>query len=116
VPVPELGPVEPVLWSELNGRPDGLMLAAGGCWLRSITDAVQTFKGLFSTNGLKNARVGGSEMNGAALRRAFYQRAGAGCKPTDAMFLKGVADPRGWLEERLGPLVWFEMEDKNEAM
>lgn len=44
--------------------------------------------------------------------RAFYQRAGAGCKPTDAVFLKGVADPRGWLEERLGPLAWFEMRQK----
>ena len=30
VPVPELGPVEPVLWSELEAGLDGLMLAAGG--------------------------------------------------------------------------------------
>ena len=30
VPVPELGPVEPVLWSELEAGLDGLMLAAEG--------------------------------------------------------------------------------------
>ena len=35
VPVPELGPVEPVLWSELEAGLDGLMLASGGVWLES---------------------------------------------------------------------------------
>ena len=36
VPVPELGPVEPVLWSELEAGLDGLMLATGGVWLESV--------------------------------------------------------------------------------
>jgi hypothetical protein len=35
VPVPELGPVEPTLWSELEGGLDGLMLATKGCWLQT---------------------------------------------------------------------------------
>ena len=45
-----------------------------------------------------------------AFIRVFYQRAGAGCKRADAVFLKGIADPRSWLEERLGPLAYFEIE------
>jgi hypothetical protein len=32
------------------------------------------------------------------------------------MFLKEIAGARGWLEERLGPLAWFEQEKHNEAM
>jgi len=122
VPVPELGPGEPVLWSELEAGPDGLMLVTEGGWLRSIVDAVRAFKGLFSADGLKTARARSAPPH-AKLRRSgvrvFYQRAGAGRKPTDAMFLKGVADPRGWLEERLGPLAWFKVqqeEGKDEAV
>ena len=112
VPVPELGPVEPVLWSELDGGLDGLMLATKGCRLSNIADAVRAFEGLFTADALKKARARGGGMNEAtpALTRVFYQRAGAGCKPTDAMFLKGIVDPRGWLEERLGPLAYFEIE------
>ena len=55
VPVPELGPVEPVLWSELEAGLDGLMLASGGVWLETIRDAVQAYKGLFTVEGLKSA-------------------------------------------------------------
>jgi hypothetical protein len=112
VPVPELGLVEPVLWSELKAGPDGLMLATAGCWLRNIADAVRAFKGLFSADGLKSARRHDEfkRAEGGTFR-VIYQRAAAGCKPTDAVFLKGVADPRGWLEERLLPLAYFELED-----
>jgi len=56
------------------------------------------------------------ENTSPALLRVGYQRAAAGCKPTVAVFLRGVAEPQRWMEERLGPLAWFEMEDKNEAM
>jgi hypothetical protein len=116
-PVPELGPVEPVLRDELEIGPDGLMLTQGA-WLRNIPDAARAFEGLFTVDALKKARARESRMNEAspALIRAFYQRAGAGSKPTDAMFLKGIADPQGQLEKWLGPLAWFEMEGKNEAM
>ena len=121
VPIPELGPVEPMLWSELGAGPDGLMLATKGCRLSNIADAVRAFEGLFSADGLKDARARAPRMNEAnpAFIRVFYQRAGAGCKPTDAMFLKGVANPRGWLEERLGALAWFKVqqeEGKDEAV
>ena len=114
VPVPELGPVEPVLWSELEAGVGGVMLAMKGCQLGNIADAVRVFEGLFTADALKKARARGAGMNEAtpALTRVFYQRAGAGCKPTDAMFLKGVTDPRGWLEERLGPLTWFAMQQE----
>jgi len=36
VPVPELGPVEPVLWEDVAGDLDGLMLASGGVWIRRV--------------------------------------------------------------------------------
>jgi hypothetical protein len=135
VPAPELGPVEPVLWSELEAGPDGLMLATEGGWLRNTADAVRAFKGLFAAGGLRDARArqrqtepgGGDAMlhlrglaglhigipiygpATPALMRVVYQRAAAGCKPTAAMFLRGVSDPRGWLEEKLGRLAWFEV-------
>jgi len=89
------------------------------CLIRGT--AVRAFEGLFSADGLKDARARAPRMNEAnpAFIRVFYQRAGAGCKPTDAMFLKGVANPRGWLEERLGALAWFKVqqeEGKDEAV
>jgi hypothetical protein len=114
VPIPELGPVEPVLWSELATGLDGLMLATKGCRLSNIADAVRAFEGLFTADALKKARARGAGMNEAnpAFIRVFYQCAGAGRKPTDAVFLKGVVDPRGWLEERLGPLTWFEIQQE----
>ena len=31
-------------------------------------------------------------------------------------FLRGVANPRGWLEERLGPLAYFEVEAEAAAV
>ena len=110
VPVPELGPVEPMLWSELGAGPDGLMLATKGCRLSNIADAVRAFEGLFTADALKKARARGQTELGRAGVRVFYQRAGAGCKRVDAVFLKGIANPRGWLEERLGPLAYFEIE------
>ena len=42
--------------------------------------------------------------------RVFYRRDSPGCKVAEAVFLRGVADPRGWLEARLGPLAHFEIE------
>src|SRR5262245_5075734 len=46
VPIPELGPIEPVLWSELEAGLDGLLLATKGCRLSNIADAVRAFEGL----------------------------------------------------------------------
>ena len=60
VPLPELGPVEPVLWAELDAGLDGLMLAKEGVWLRNIADAAQGFNGLIPAAGLKKARAAGA--------------------------------------------------------
>jgi hypothetical protein len=125
--------VEPVLWSELEAGPDGLMLATEGVWLRNTADAAQAFKDLFAVGGLRKTRRLGNMVAGLgsrpvgnivtglgplhiistiykgptpALYRVLYQRAGAGCKPTVAVFLRGGPDPGVWLEERLGPLSW----------
>ena len=57
LPVPELGPVEPVLWAEVDAGLDGLMLATGGVWLESIPDAAKVYEGLSTVNGLKSART-----------------------------------------------------------
>jgi len=56
VPLPELGPVEPVLWAELDVGLDGLMLATGGVWLESVPHAAGAYKELFTANTLKQAR------------------------------------------------------------
>jgi hypothetical protein len=130
VPVPELGPVVPVLWSELDAGLDGLMLATTGVWLGNRADAARAFEGMFTASGLKTARAHASRFNEARAARgvgvlhigvpiyrtptppnfrAIYQRAASGCKSTDALFLTGFPNPRGWLEEKLGPLLRFEV-------
>jgi putative DNA primase/helicase len=110
VPVPELGPVEPVLLSEIDAGLDGLMLATKGCWLAHIADAVRAFEGLFSAEGLRTARGAGwiePAWDRMPVMRAKYQRAGVGCKIETAVFLRGFSNPRGFLEKQLGPLSWF---------
>jgi hypothetical protein len=116
VPVPELGPVEPVLWSELQVGPDGLMLAVAGCWLQNTADAGRAFDELFSVNGLRTARERDEDFISGlpGVTRVVYQRAAAGCKRCIAMFLTGVGDPRGWLEERLGARTYFEIVEREE--
>ena len=137
VPVPELGSVEPVLWGELDVGLDGVMLAVGGVWLENTADAVRAYKGLFTADWLREARVDRRFGEGAArpfsfsfwtrgvwvspirypigkthtppFFRVIYQRAASGCKPAAAVFLSGIVDPRGWLEDRLGALANFEI-------
>jgi hypothetical protein len=128
VPLPELGPVIMQRREEvMAGGLDALMLATAGAWLENIADAVRSYERqkLFTADGLKKSRQrGGVEtfLIGTPIRdvptphvlksplvRVTYQRRGGGCKPTRAVFLKGVGDPRGWLEQRLGPLASFEL-------
>jgi hypothetical protein len=59
VPLPELGPVEPMLWSELDAGLDGQMLAAGGVWLESAADAGQAYPDEFSAHAVKKSRQRG---------------------------------------------------------
>jgi putative DNA primase/helicase len=118
VPLPVLGPVEPMLWDEVETNLDGLMLATGGVWLESIPDAVKAYEGLFTRDGLKQARKGQSGCfpyrvlirETPSLRQVTYQRIGERRRPARACFLADIADPRAWLEDRLGPLARFEVE------
>jgi hypothetical protein len=110
VPVHEIGLVEPVRWDEIAAGPDGLMLATKGCWCKNKTDAGRAFEGLLTADGLETARrKRGTEpaWDKMPVTITKYQRAGAGCKPAVAVFLRGFRDPRGFLEEKLGPLEWF---------
>ena len=117
VPLPELGPVEPVLWGEVDAGLDGLMLAVGGIWLESIPDAVRAYPGLFSVDGLKSAR---RTTEGVSLIEdiisktpsvvcVWYQKKGERERPRRAVVLPGT-DARTWLEEKLGALSWCEEE------
>ncbi len=121
VALPELGPVEPVLWNELDAGPDGLMLATGGVWLECIPDAVKVYPGgLLTADGLKSARKRGGGVSllrdtiskTPAPREIRYQRAGAGNRPARAITLLDPAATRAWLEEKLGPLARFDVVEK----
>jgi hypothetical protein len=123
VPLPELGPVEPVLWKELEAGLDGLMLAASGLWLESIPDAARAFEGLFTADGLKSARKGrsGCFANKDSLLEKhphlsfLYHRKGPGHTTRRGFAIASPTAARKWLEERLGPLVWFEVERPMQA-
>jgi hypothetical protein len=126
VPLPELGPVIMQRRDEvLAGGLDALMLAAGGGWLENRADAEKAYPGLVKAEALKKDRQKrgvGNSLIGNPIRdfppphdlkpplvSVIYRRQGSGCKPARAVFLKEVADPRGWLEQRLGPLAHFEL-------
>ena len=116
--MPELGPVEPVLWDELEAGLDGVMLATGGVWLESAVDAVKAYPGLFTVDGLRSGRKGGGGVSlignpykqNTTTSAVRYQRAGKGQRPARALAVMDPAAARAWLEKRLGPLVWFEVE------
>jgi hypothetical protein len=117
VPLPELGPVEPVLWEDVAADLDGVMLATGGMWLESIPHAVEAYNGLFKADALKWVRKGGggSLLIGSPYRQTTstsiirYQRAGKGQRPQHALALMDPTAARAWLEEKLGPLVQCEV-------
>ena len=124
VPLPELGPVEAVLRAELDVGLDGLMLARGGVWLECIADAVKCYPELFKREALKKARAAQSQKAGnggvgnplienpisslPTPRHFLYHCTGKGKRPSRCVVLPGI-DGRAWLEERLGPLVRFEV-------
>jgi hypothetical protein len=125
-PIPELGPVEPVLWAEIEAGLDALMLATAGVWLENIPDAAQAFNGLFTNDGLKSARrnpARGQKARGEGValidisllaqhphlaHNHAYKRAGPGRRLARAVSLLDPAATRAWLEEKLGPLVEFD--------
>jgi hypothetical protein len=122
LPVPELGPVIPVLWDEVDPGIEGLMLATGGVWLECMPHAVKAYAGLFTVDGLKQARRGGgggrqcvslignpykeNTLSGLHIR---YQRAGERQRLHRAFSLMNPVETRSWLEDRLGKLKRFEV-------
>ena len=72
VPLPELGPVEPVLWGELEAGLDGLMLATGGLWLENVTHAAKAYEKQDCSRPTPSNRPGN------ALRPSQRQRARSG--------------------------------------
>jgi len=127
-PLPELGPVEPVLWDEVAVGLDEQMLATGGIWLGNAPHAAKAYPELFSENTLKQARKRAQTQAGSPptsegtfpiidtignvpslLSPIRYQLAGERQKPARALTLLGLSETRAWLEERLGPLVKFEV-------
>ena len=127
LPVPELGPVEPVLWSEVDARLDGLMLATAGIWLECIPDAARAFPELISVHGLKWERQRGrGRSEGSLLIRIpisklpsllpfGYQRASQGLRPARGLSLLSLEATKAWLEERLGPLKSFAVDEDDRA-
>ena len=118
VPVPELGPVEPVLWEEVEVGLDGLMLATGGVWLECIADATKAYPDLLKVDALKydrKTRGVGSLLIGSLIsklptpRLIHYQRRAKGARVFRGFTLLPPAETRAWLEGRLGSLARFDM-------
>jgi putative DNA primase/helicase len=113
VPVPELGAVEPVLWAELEAGLDGLMLASGGIRLECAEHAAAAYSDLFSLDGLKWSRKTRSRPFAYVVQTTWtsisYQRKGRRQHPAKAFALMDPGAARAWLEEKLGPLAYFEV-------
>jgi hypothetical protein len=137
VPLPELGPVEPVLWSELEGGLEALMMATGGVWLESVPHAAKAYPELFTADTLKKARQRARARSAEGNRRAraegvqtltegtssiratignvpqlhlsylHYQRPGQGRARALAVSMLGFNETKVWLEARLGMLPFF---------
>jgi len=103
------------------------MLAAGAVTLEDASDAFRCYPDLWPTadaarqafHRARRVAAGGSEAaaeigeSHAPLRRAIYQRAGAGKRPSSLAFDPAVVpadDLRTWLKARVGPLARFEIE------
>ena len=131
VPLPELGPVEPVLWDELEAGADWLVLTISGTALENAEHAAKAYPGMFTAGSLKNARrraqtrfgnrraggrgptsspivdIIGNDV-GHGIPVCFqYQLFGAGQKPARGFSLRGLTEIKAWLEAKLGPLVFF---------
>ena len=128
VPLPELGPVEPMLWAELETGLDGLMLATAGVWLENAVHAAEAYSDLLTVSGLRASRYPRSDpvrqrkmlpipikvyIGIAVLPRLLpfeYQLVGAGQKRSRGRSLiTGSSETRAWLEAKLGPLAFFEV-------
>ncbi|CAA7621914.1 conserved hypothetical protein [Magnetospirillum sp. SS-4] len=109
-------------WDEARpGRTD--IMATHGVMLDNAADRARCFPDLWPTpEAAKQDRwrrvtncyyrnISNSEMLRSSVT-ATYQPAGAGQKPRRAMFdLDMIKDPKAWLEQRLGPLVRWDVEE-----
>lgn len=125
VPLPELGPVEALVWDQLPVTLDDEMLAAGGVALQNAADAVRAYPDLFrSTEAVKKARqresgegsrwghypkdkysIGPCPHLAAVTYRRDVPRAGPAVAYVSRSLLPTL---RTWLESRLGPLAMLE--------
>jgi putative DNA primase/helicase len=115
---------EAVSWESLAPSAADLMLAQGGVFLESPTDASRCFENLWtSPEAAKKAAQRGQwgtipyrELpNGEcpSLVRAIYQRAGERQRPVSLVFdpsAMSTEDLRGWLEDRVGELVRLDVQ------
>jgi hypothetical protein len=118
VPLPELGPVEPVLWDEVGVGLDEMMFATHGVWLENVSHAAKAYAGLMTARGLHQARTRAqgsyipnnkTTIGNVATLEVVYRLAGARQQTSHGKSLLGLNATRAWLEERLGPLARFEV-------
>ena len=133
VPLPELGPVEPVLWGELEGGLDGLMLATGGSVAGKRPARGQGLSGAVHGRHLEKGPQTRPEPGPGCGRRAtasgrrsrvasIFQYAirsvaismgastnapAAGKQLAHAVSLLGSNETMAWLEAKLGRLARF---------
>lgn len=111
--------------------PAAVMLARGGVVLADSADASRCYSEVWRSSAAarqafhrakRAAEPTGHGRGGdchAPLRRAVYQRAGAGKRPASLAFDPAVVPLdglRSWLEERVGPLARFEAEQAPAAL
>jgi putative DNA primase/helicase len=109
-------------WDEV--RPDRTdIMAAAGVILDNAADMARCFPDLWPTaHAAKQDRWRTRTVTNGYYRKVYnsqmlrssgtvtYQPAGAGQKPREAVFdVAVIRNPRAWLEDRLGPLVRFEV-------
>ena len=116
VALPELGPVEPVLWDEVAVGLDEMMMATAGVWLENVSHAAKAYEGLFKARTLHQARVRAQAsyipnnkitISNVATLEVVYQLVGARQQISHAKSLLGLNETKVWLETKLGPLASF---------
>jgi putative DNA primase/helicase len=115
---------EAVSWEGLMPSAQDLMLAQGGVFLESPTDASRCYPNLWATPAAAKMAASRGQWVTSPYReypigecyplvRATYQRAGERQRPAALVFDPSavpVDDLRGWLEDRLGELAKLEVE------
>ena len=127
---------EAVTWEDLSPSPIDLMMNLGGVAFDDAADASRAYPSLWPDRSDLEGKRGSAAAARQAfhrarcvtnpieedlshgechapLRRATYQRAGAGKRPASLTFDPTAVledDLHDWLEERVGPLAWLKVE------